>query len=65
MSEIEVFVKATVTAYDIVEAFDWRHSEVMDFMLSMDEEVGDLQFTIELRDKLTKAIEEELASGSE
>jgi len=61
MEEVDIFVSATVSAYDVVEAFNWDSSRILKFILSMEEEVGDLEFTVELRDKLSKAIEEERA----
>lgn len=59
MSKIEVTAEVSIDAYDVTHC-GLTHSEIMNFLIEVDEHVGDLQFTIELRDKLTRAIEEEL-----
>lgn len=59
MSQIEVTTEVAIDAYDVTHC-GLNRIEIMDFILAIDEELADLEFTIKLRDKLTKAIEEEL-----
>lgn len=58
MSKIEVTAEVAIDAYDVTHCGLTR-DEIMNFILDVDEELADLEFTIELRDRLTKAIEEE------
>lgn len=59
MNSIDVNVEVTVTPYDIVSGSAWDHDYIMNFILGIDEELADLEFTIALRDKLNQFIEEE------
>jgi hypothetical protein len=57
-----VMIESEVNLADLAEtlASTVIGYKLMEFMLQVDEVYGDLQFTIELRDKLTAYIEEEL-----
>lgn len=59
MSDVDINASVTVSAYDIIEGLNWNMSRLLDFVMAIDEEAADTEFTIELRDKLTKVIEEE------
>jgi hypothetical protein len=59
MSDIEIIADVTVSPYSIVNGSDWNRDYIMNFILGIDEEFADLDFTIALRDKLNEIIEEE------
>lgn len=59
MSKIEVTAEVSIDAYDVVEGLNWNMNRLLDFVMEIDGEADNLEFTTELRDRLNKAIEEE------